>query len=191
MTESTIDENTPLTAKDEADLKLLGDAEAPAPNTLLKVWQEVLSNIEQSASERVTPALANRIVSSWPKLSFQDTPDYHKLYHGYLMELREILHDAIRKNPDALKNVDDDAEANRDIYLGLLLDWQIRIAEWEHAWDASAADAHIKLAAIADATVFFVGQNGLVEHLSQINFQFSDADRDELGEKLLEAKAAL
>lgn len=189
MSENT--ENIEMSAADEADLQLLLDNPPPAKRTLLETWRLLLTNMETSRDQKVSPGLANRIVSTWPKLAFQDTVRYHEIYHELLMELREILHTEISVDPDALKNVEDDAVDNRSHYRNLLLCWNVAVMRWEHEWDAASPESHIRLAAIGDASQFFIGQQGIVAHLDQIGFVFDEADQMALAEELNQIKAAL
>lgn len=189
MSENT--ENIEMSAADEADLQLLLDNPPPAKRTLLETWRELLASIEVSQGEKVTPPVATRVVSTWPKLAFQDLPAYHQIYHDLLIEMRNVLDEEIKVDPEALTHFEDDAEYNRARYINLLLCWQVLSMRWEHEWDAAAPDSHIRLAAIADASTFVMGQQGMVEHLGQIGFQFDEADRAALAEQLIEIKAAL
>jgi hypothetical protein len=154
-------------------------------HTILEVWASVLSNIEANEGEHISPRYANSIVSNWTRLSFQDVSAYTRQYFTYLKALRDLLTAEIEKDPAALENVENDAEDNRGHYLELIGAWQEQIELWEQGWDSDAPDSHIVLAALADATSFFVGAQGLVEHLSQINFQFTDEDREALRLRLM------
>ena len=157
-------------------------------HTILEIWASVLSNIESNEGEHISPRYANSIVSNWPRLNFQDVSGYTRKYFSFLKALREILTAEIDKDPEALKNVENDAEENRGHYLELIGGWQEQIERWEQEWDSDHPEAHIGLAALADATSFFVGSQGLVEHLSQINFQFTDEDREALRLRLVAVK---
>lgn len=157
-------------------------------HTILEIWASVLSNIEANEGEHISPRYANSIVSNWPRLEFQDVSIYTQQYFYYLKMLRNILTDEIDKDPEALKRVENDAEENRGHYLELIGAWQEKIEQWEQDWDSDDYQSHITLAALADATSFFVGAQGLVEHLSQINFQFTDEDREALRLRLLAVK---
>jgi hypothetical protein len=157
-------------------------------HTILEIWAKVLSNIEANEGEHISPRYANSIVSNWPRLTFQDVSAYTEQYFAFLKSLREVLTAEIDKDPAALERVENDAEDNREHYLELIGGWQALIEQWEQRWDSDAPDSHIILAALADATSFFVGAQGLVEHLSQINFQFSDEDREALRLRLLAVK---
>lgn len=199
MSENTENTENVLSAEDEADLQLLLQDPPPAPRTLLETWRELLASIEQAKAEKVGIALANRIVSTWPQLTYQDVTRYHERYHELLLELREILHAEISADPDCLKNVENDAVDNRRHYVNLLFCWQAASLRWEHEWDAASPDAAIEIAAIGDATGFFFGkpspdgrgQQGLVDHLGAINLEFGDADREDMAARLTEIKAAL
>lgn len=157
-------------------------------HTILEVWASVLSNIEANEGEHISPRYANSIVSNWPRLTFQEVSAYTRQYFTYLKALRELLTEIIAQNPSALENVEDDAEANREHYLELIGGWQELIEKWELDWDSDDHGSHVTLAALADATSFFVGAQGLVEHLSQIGFQFTDEDREALRLRLLAVK---
>jgi hypothetical protein len=188
--------DSPLTEQDEADLDLLNDGDSGKLNhTLLEMWRSILGNVEAVSAQKVTPAIANRIVNAWPKLSFADVADYHATYHAFLLELRDILDEVIASDPKCLtrtgEDEDSDAVANRGLYIELLFRWQERIMLWDAAWDCTSPQAGVLLAAIADATSFSVGSNGLVAHLDQIRLDFTDADRAAMGARLEAAKAEL
>ena len=165
-----------LSEQDLADLAALGETEEPKKHTLLEVWRELLSNIEAGAEQRVPPQLALRIVSSWPKLGFEDVAAYWAVYHDRLTDMRELLHLEIATDPEALNRVEDDATANAEHYMNLLLAWNQQVLLWEHEWDVNDPAAAIKLAAFADAQSFVLGQQGLVEHLTHIGFAYGEDD---------------
>jgi hypothetical protein len=185
---------TPVEDLPELPADLQADVDAalgtsPAlTHTILEIWQSVLANIEANEGEHVSPRYANSIVSNWPRLKFQDVKAYTKQYFAFLKSLREVLTEEIAKDPVAFERVENDAEENRAHYLELIGAWQELIESWEQEWDSDADDSHVTLAALADATSFFVGAQGLVEHLSQINFQFTDEDREALRLRLLAVK---
>jgi hypothetical protein len=189
MTENPTPEELPELPEDlqkEVDRELGQTPELT--HTILEIWASVLSNIEANEGEHISPRYANSIVSNWPRLTFQEVSAYTRQYFTYLKALREILTAEIDKDPEALKNVENDAEDNRGHYLELIGAWQSQIEQWEQDWDSDDHGSHVTLAALADATSFFVGQQGLVEHLSQINFQFTDEDREALRLRLLAVK---
>ena len=190
MTENpTHDEDLPeLPADLQAEVNRELNQAPELTHTILEIWASVLSNIEQNEGEHISPRYANSIVSNWPRLQFQDVSAYTRQYFAYLKALREFLTAEIDKDPAALERVKDDAEENREHYLELIGAWQEQIEKWEQDWNSDAPDSHITLAALADATSFFVGAQGLVEHLSQINFPFTDEDREALRIRLLAVK---
>src|SRR6478609_7165224 len=98
-----------LTDQDREDLNMLGlDPDGEVDHTLLEIWRNVLGNIESQKSERIHPQTAQKVVSAWPKLSFQDTPLYHERYFAILKEFRDILDFVIQEHPGCLKNVGGD-----------------------------------------------------------------------------------
>jgi uncharacterized protein with von Willebrand factor type A (vWA) domain len=188
-------ENTEELPELPADLQAEVDRELgqtqDLTHTVLEIWASVLSNIEANEGEHISPRYANSIVSNWPRLSFQEVSAYTRQYFTYLKALREQLTEVIAQNPSALENVENDAEANREHYLELIGGWQEQIEIWELNWDSDDHGSHISLAALADATSFFVGAQGLVEHLTQIGFQFTDEDREALRLRLLAVKGGV
>lgn len=189
-----------LTEQDEADLAAMqGEATKSLNHTLLEIWRDVLSNVEKSAAEKVTPYTANKIVGSWPQLKFQDVPEYHRLYHTYLLLYRDALDAIIKAHPGCLSNIGEegteefDPVANRQAYIDIFFEWQMVTIRLEHLWDAADENSHVVLAALADAAALTTGEQGLIQHLSQpqINFQFDEADQMALSERLAEARSEL
>ena len=199
MSKKNAADDVELSDKDIEDLNLLDAIGQPIDHTLLYVWREVLSNIEKIREERVSPVIANKIVSSWPKLAYQDVPAYHELYHGYLTEYRDTLDEVIKEFPGCFKHTapvgeeGSDAIENRAAYLELLFRWHSLNISFEHEWDAAADDSHVSIAAIADAAAFTIGPSGLTQHLAQpqVAFQWTDEDQQELQARLLEAEEQL
>ena len=192
-------EDVQLSTQDEADLALMEALSQPVEHTLLRVWSEVLSNIDKVAAEKVSPVIANKIVSSWPKLSFQDVPRYHDLYHAMLRLYRDELQQIIDDNPGALKHTapagqeGSDAIENRAIYLEVLFQWHMINVRLEKNWNASDPDSHVQIAAIADSAAFTIGPNGLTQHLAQpqVGFNWGDEDQQALQERVLQAEELL
>lgn len=192
-TENTEEVTEELTQEDiEAIAASFAEGEVPKlTHTILEIWRDLLSNIEVAREERVTPVIANRVITSYPKLNYADVPAYWDLYYDLMTELRDILDDQIATDDEALSNVEDDAVANRKHYVELLFAWSDRIAQWEEQWDATSPRAAIELAAIADVASMFMGQTGMTEALSQpqVGFEFNDDDRVALQQRLVEAAA--
>lgn len=186
----TPDADLGLTEQDVADLASL-DEELPKKNTLLAVWRNVLGNAESSLANKIPAKVALKIVTAWKDLRFADLPAYHERYHEMLIAQRNILDEIIASDSEALKRTKDDAVDNRALYLELMFQWQYQGLLWEEAWDCTAPDAAIELAALEDAMGFFFGPQGLIQHLSAIGFSYSEQDAEALGERLTAAKEAL
>ena len=155
---------------------------------LLKTWQAVLSNIETERVARITPGWAATIVGNWTSLKFSDVPAYHERYFEHLTELRQCLLDVIEFDPECLERMGaDDIEENRGHYIEILLAWRLTVMRWELAWDCLDPDAAIEFAAIADASRLFLGEQGLIQHLGQREFQFTQEESDMLEARLVEA----
>lgn len=192
---NTMTENiTPieLSEQDQLDLEAMGvvpdDAPAEVKRTLLEIWNAIFDSLEANEAERISPETAVRVTQMWPLLTIQDVPLYHERYFARLRELRTTLHMFVADFPEALEHTEDDAEKNGDIYTGLLIDWQVRIQDWQLAWDVSEPTSHVQLAADADALNFTVGQHGMANHLSEIGFDFSEERQGRIVEALDDAK---
>lgn len=186
------EENTTLSDQDIADLESLGltDEQAASSRTILEIWQAHLAPADEAMTERITPGYANKIVSTWPKLSYQDTGLYHKLFHDRVIELRSVLDEVIEAHreeyPDAFEHVEDDGEYNESAYLEVIYRWQARIQEWEHNWEVTGPISHIEVAVIADVTSFFVGQMGIVQFLDNVGFRFDAELQNHVRQRLTE-----
>lgn len=175
-----------LTDQDVVDLHEIGIEAAPA-RTLLAVWNEVFKSGKNVAAEPIPMMAAHKVTSSWPKVSYQDTVIYHRLYHEYLADLGTVLEETIAKHPEALKNVGaEDATENRELYVDLLIAWHLCFDARDEAWDAGDADSHIQVAAIVDARHFVFSDMGLAGHLGAIGFVLDD---EEFLTRLVAAKA--
>lgn len=173
-TSQKIDEK--LSEQDRADLASLGlgpDAqdETPEQHSLLRVWSEVLSNIEDAAAEPVSMGVAGKIVAGWPQISFQETERYHELYHDYLLDVRSLLEATIADHPGAIDHMEaDDIAENFEIYKALVISWNIRLDELEQAWRATDEDSHVVFAALVDARGFLFSRTGFAGHLEARGF---------------------
>jgi len=187
-----------LTEQDLADIEAMKQGDVPF-HTCLEVWSQVLGNVEKVSKEKVQAHVANKIVHSWPKISFQETPRYHALYHEMLLEAEQALKGILKKYPKAFKNrgdvgaEDSDAVANRDAYVDVMFEWNMLLNRHEHAWDAAHPESHIQIAVFADAFAFLLGEQGLIQHLGQpqVGFQFTEADQQALQERLQAAREEL
>ena len=159
----------------------------PISHTLLEVWTQLLSNIETSMKEPVTPAQALALTQRWTFLRIKDLAKYHHVYHGLLLDYRNVLEEVLSHDPDAIHRVEDDLEVNRQQYLDALLNWQLLIQSYDHSWDSEEEDAGVLLAAQNDAARFIAGENGLLGHLGALDFQFSEETAEKLQEYLVNA----
>ena len=168
-------EDTSVTAVDTPEVS--EDAWADAADaaelqyTLLRVWNEVLANLDAIRAEGVSMALAGRIVSQWPQISFQETPIFHDMYHDLLLQFRDKLDAVIAENPGASEvPAEEDLEHNYKHYKRLVIDWNILLDQAELQWDATSEHSHVMYAAIVDARQFLFSRNGFAGHLEQIGF---------------------
>lgn len=158
-------------------LTAANNADATPEYSLLKVWREVLSNIEQAMETRLSMAAVNNIVRAWPQIKVQEAGAYHWSYHSSLLMMRNILDEVIDSDEDAIdREGDEDIELNRKHYFTLLTEWQRQLVRWERNWDANAKDAHIWMAVFLTVGEFFFGDQGLVRHLDLRGFELSDED---------------
>ena len=189
------------TEKDIADIDAMNaEPDQPERRTLLETWRELLTSIEPSLAERVSPRTALQIVREWPEITFYDVQAYHERYHEIMMQYREVLHEAIAAHPDCLKKInpdpeheDFDAVANHDVYMDVLFGWNILTIRLEQEWDTTAFDASIQIAAMADAANFYTGPNGMVQHLNseEFGFRFAQEDQIEMAARVEAARAEL
>ena len=159
----------------------------PKKHTLLEVWTEILSNIEDSEDRPVSTGDAVKLLRSWPGLTYQDIPAYIAGYHSNLKQLRAILLSEYENDKNAFKFVEDDATRNKTHYLNLLANWQIQVSLWEQGWNPAQNDAAIWAAAFNDAANFVIGQSGLVAHLDSINFEYTEDDAAAVQEAIVTA----
>lgn len=182
-----------LTDEDLAKISAsLSEGEAPEMDrTLLETWREVLANAESDRAERISPEAAMRALNQWPKMTMEDVVPYLDMYYDYLLALRQHLYDVIDEHPEALKHIEDDAEANHDLYLEVLFRWQVSIAEWEKTWDIHEDFAYARIAAQVDVSGTYLGVNGLSSHLQIIKMEFTPEQQQAFTERLQKAVGEL
>ena len=178
-----------LTEEDlQAIAASLGEGEEvqPLDYTILKVWKEILSNIEAGQAERISPVVANNILSQWQRLNFGDLQLYWELYHRVLAGYREVFHEILKANPDAIDQVENDATENRAVYFEIIKEWTRYARAQETEWDVSDRHAGVKLAAMLDASKFFFGPMGIIQQLlqPQVGFEWDEADQIALEDAL-------
>lgn len=172
---------------------LRSDAQKPQPKkrTLLETWQHLLANIDTEKHERITMQMAGRVVGSWPQLKMSEVPAYFKFYYELLGEMRDALEDIIAENEEALTKVENDAEDNKTLYTEVVISWQQLTILWDRDWDVNSETAHIEMAAIADASLYYLGPDGIINHLNNIGVLFNEAEQREMYELLVAWQEAL
>ena len=170
--------NETLSDQDVADLASIGiSAEGATKRSLLTIWTELLSNVEKNAENPIPAPVAAKVVASWPFLSFQETAQYHRVYHDILLECRDELREIVAENPDALDwTGEEDGQENHELYREVLVRWHMLLDDHEARWRAEDSDSHIWIAALADARAFFFSQVGLAGHLDTIGFSLTDGE---------------
>lgn len=173
----------------EAEFPALDDATAEY-HAILKVWRELLRPAEDVRKERVQPAWASRICSTYPQMVFSDMTVYRDLYFDRVDILRDVLVLEIGTDDECLKvsTPEEDVEQNSQHYRNLLRDWQLKILGWEMDWDCEDKDAAADLASLAEVHKMFFSQQGVTAYLDNIGFQYTEADQAELSKELEEYK---
>ena len=190
MTDSVQGEVIAFSDQDKKDLEALGIKEPANFHTVLEVWREVLKPAAEEATKKITPAWANRIVSSFKELTFADMVEFHDEYFRKLDELNGILLDEIASDEDCLTYAtpEEDAAENSQHYKNLLRDWQMAVMQWELDWHPSDPLAAVKIAAISEVHRMFFGDVGLVPYLDNIKFEYTEDDQAELRAALEELR---
>lgn len=191
MTEhNDIVESIEFSEEDIEDLELLNTEGVPSFHPILMVWQELLKPAAGELQARILPQWANKVVQSYAGVTFADMERYRDLYYTKILELAKILDIEIESDEKCLgyDSPEDDAVLNAHHYKNMLLQWQMQFLEWELEWDTSSPDAGVELAAISEVHKMFLGQNGIVNFLDQIPFEYTEADQAMLAGALDELK---
>lgn len=169
---------------------LIEEAAAAPYHTLLEVWRETLKHAAGELEKKVTPSWAMRITSMYKQLTIQEMDTFKVLYFSKIDALFQFVLIEIASDGDSLSydSAEEDREENRSHYLELLLQWQVKLLEWELDWKCTDADAHIEVAAISEVHKMFFGETGLSGHLDAIGFQFEEADQQVISDKLEEMR---
>ena len=160
------------------------DTPAPQKHTLLETWREVLSNIENLEKNKLSMREAGALLQQFPFLIMSDLRRYPPMYWSKMKEMRDIVLVEIESDPEALTKVETDAVDNKHHYLNILVGWQRLVRQWEDAWDVGQTRADLEFIAIAQVHAFFLSQNGLVAHLSEIEMEFSQEDAQTVAEAI-------
>lgn len=149
--------------------------EAPkTTRTLLEIWTDLLTHIEDSEQERIPLATAVRLVNKHAGLRMQEIPEYFRHYHDYLREIRWAVAEEVDAADPKAFQAENDAEDNQPHYFNILVNWMKMGDSWERSWDVSDENAHIVGAAIIDAYEFALGERGLAAQLDAIGFSWDD-----------------
>lgn len=181
MTDNNLLDKDDLTVED-----LISDANKAPYHTILEVWREVLKPAAAESVKRITPQWATRVIASYSGLTYADMPTFRDLYFGSIITLAEILDQEIADDDEALKHTsaEDDLQHNNHHYLNVLINWQRQFMQWEIEWEPTDPHAALKVAALGEVHKMFFDPQGLTALLDQINFEFTDDDRDLLSESL-------
>lgn len=166
--------------------------ETPAYHAILEVWKAILAPAAEEALKKVTPQWANRICTTYREVDFADMGEFKARYFGKIAELEGILLAEIASDDECLNVLEttEDVERNTHHYINVLTDWQKTFLQWELDWDWADVNAPVELAAIAEVHRMFFDANGITTLLDQINFEFTDADRDVLAAELEDLRAS-
>jgi hypothetical protein len=173
-----------MTELDQTTIDEINSAEPEAGpyHTILEVWQTILAPARDQIGAAITPQWANRMVQTYPQVTYADTPALADMYYERIGVLADILASQILGDSEALKVLDaaEDLETNHIHYLQVIVDWQKQFLQWELDWRPDRSDAAIDIASLSEVHKMFFDQTGLLSLLEQINFEFTDGDRDML-----------
>ena len=165
MTEQIID--TPEAAPEKVKLS----------RTLLETWYEVLTDGLALRDERISRNDAARILGRHGGLlELKDVGRYVEEYYKIIAACKDVLVEVIEADPECLNRVDDDAEKNHEAYLAVLGGWRRYFHETDKAWDFTSEHAAVELAAFIGAGAVIIGSEGIINHLSVIDFTYTDDD---------------
>ena len=137
--------------------------------TLLKMWTEVLSNVDTERNAKMRPQTAISLLANWPLLQLSDIQQYIDFYYAMLDDYRKVLTRFAKEHPEALElHGEGDAVENRKLYLQIAGEWQRVQGRQEEKWELGLQGAGSYLAALSDATTFMLGSTGMIAHLDQI-----------------------
>lgn len=171
----------------------------PTPNepakyrTLLEIWGVILEPAVggEMREEPISPQWATKMVTTYPGIGFKQVTPIHYGVFALAAELAGILKEEVASDDECLKkaSAEEDAEENAGHYRSLLAGWQIHLLLKELEWNPEDDDAAVQLAVLSEVQQMFLGQTGLVAHLDNIGFEFTEDDQAELQQKLQDARA--
>jgi hypothetical protein len=171
---------------------VLDAAEATPYHTILEIWRGVLAPAREQIGSRITPQWATRMVSTYAQVKYEDMPAFGQLYYERIGLLADILDLEIEIDDECLNrtSAQEDVENNSEHYVNLLTEWQRQFLQWEIDWDATSPTAAIEVAALSEVHKMFFDPQGITALLDEINFVFTDGDRENLAEALQELLTA-
>ena len=177
----------PQTVTDEDIEKFLGeDGKAPQFHPILAIWKAVLEPAKEEALKPVRPEWALRVCGSYREVTFAQVPAFNQRFYTKVTELLQLLLDEIESDDECLNvhTPEEDLEHNSEHYRNMLFVWQKAVVRWENAWDPADELAGAELASIGEVYRIFFSATGIVQHLDNIKFQFTDSDRMQLAQEL-------
>lgn len=192
--DTTVRETIELSDQDREDLAKLDEGvdlpEEPTFHTVLEVWREVLRPARDELGKKITPQWASRIVSSYQDVGFNDMPEMRDRYYGKIIELLEILEAEIATDDECLRYTtpEEDVVENREHYMNVLRDWQLRFLQWELDWECTDKQAGVELAAVSEVHKAFFGQTGLTQFLENIRLEVTEDDQNKLAAALADLR---
>jgi hypothetical protein len=165
--------------------------ENPAPfYPILKVWQKILESAPKVEAEGITFRWATGICAQYQQMTFERMPEFARRYYAKLEEMRELLQLEVDSDDECFSPVDaeEDVKINGSKYKSLVIGWQVRLVEWERAWDCLHPNAPEECAASSEVYKFFFADEQLVSHLTRIGFKFTESDQEDLMTALAEAE---
>lgn len=164
-----------MTDQDREDLESIGVAAQDPTNSVLKVWDEVLSNAEKFIGTPASLEDCIKVVRNWTNLSMQEVQDYADMYHRILADAHAIVRGVVEENPEALAFVgEEDMRENHSLYKALIIAWNLMLDRRHQDWVCTALNSHVQAAALIDARGYlFANGMGLTAHLDALGFEFS------------------
>jgi len=169
---------------------LAAEASKAPYHSILEVWRAVLAPAQAERATRITPQWANRVVNTYRGVEFKDMHRFTESYFDRVQELTIILDDEIALDDECLNvtSPEEDVEHNTVHYLNVLFNWQKCILAHELAWKPEDKDAAIMIGVLSEIHKMFFETTGLTGLLDQINFEFTDDDRQLLASELEDLK---
>lgn len=145
-------------------------------HTVLEMWASLLGDAEQAYQAPLRPQEALGVIKTWPFLKIQDTGDYLNRYYTLLLDARDELMKEVLLHEGCFDHVKDDAEHNRDAYIGTISRWLLMLDQEEAEWEGYETDADVEAAAIMQARETLLSPMGLIAHLDVLGMEISEVE---------------